>query len=145
MIYQGFILPCKNDLGYCEPTTRTQATIVWFPEDTCRTFQVAKTHARMIKFPEKYFIESVPYEQVNPSHKRSNDFKNSQKIENKLTRFQIYQETELACKYKNPLYKTQYSEVVFEYEKGFDMTTGKKKLTLMQQVNQKTKAHHTSQ
>ena len=26
-----------------------QATIVWFPEDTCTTFQVAKTHVRMIK------------------------------------------------------------------------------------------------
>ena len=32
MIYQGNILPCKNDQGYCDPTTRTQATIVWFPE-----------------------------------------------------------------------------------------------------------------
>ena len=46
----------------------------------------------------------------------------------KLTRFQVYQETEFACKYSNPLYKTQYSEILVEYEKGFDMTTGKKKL-----------------
>ena len=53
MIYQGIRLPCKNDQGYCDPTTRTQATIVWFPEDTCTTFQVAKIHARMIKFHEK--------------------------------------------------------------------------------------------
>ena len=43
----------------------------------------------------------------------------------KLTRFQIYHETEFACKYKNPLYKTQYSEIFVDYEKGFDMTTGK--------------------
>ena len=28
MIYQGIRLPCKNDQGYCDPTTRTQATIV---------------------------------------------------------------------------------------------------------------------
>ena len=42
MMYQGIRLPCKNDQGYCDPTTRTQATIVWFPEDTCTTFQVAK-------------------------------------------------------------------------------------------------------
>ena len=45
-----------------------------------------------------------------------------------MTRFQIYQETELACKYRNPLHKTQYSEILVEYEKGFDMTTGKIKL-----------------
>ena len=42
MIYQGIRLPCKIDQGYCDPKTKTQATIVWFPEDTCITFQVAK-------------------------------------------------------------------------------------------------------
>ena len=50
IIYQGIRLPCKNDQRYCDPTTRTQATIVWFPEDTCTTFQVAKIHVRMMKF-----------------------------------------------------------------------------------------------
>ena len=79
----------------------------------------------MIKFLEKIFIESIPYEQVNPSRKQSNDFKNIHDIENKLTRFQINQETEFACKYRNPLYKTQYSEILVEYEKRFDMITGK--------------------
>ena len=125
MIYQKIRLPCKNDQGYCYPTTRTQATIVWFPEDTCTTFQVAKIHARMMNFHEKYFIESISYEQVNPSRKQITEFKNIQDIENKLTRFQVYQETEFACKYSNPLYKTQYSEILVEYENGFDMTTGK--------------------
>ena len=128
MIYQGIRLPCKNDQSYCDPTTRTQATIVWFPEDTCTTFQVAKIHARMIKFHEKYFIQSIPYEQVNPLRKISSNFRNIHNIENKLTRFQIYQETELACKYRNPLHKTQYSEILVEYENGFDMTTGKIKV-----------------
>ena len=99
----------------------------------------------MIKCHEKYFIESIPYEQVNPSHKRSIDFKNINNIENKLTRFQIYHETEFACRYRNPFYKTQYSEILVEYEKGFDMTTGKKNLTFTQQVTSLTKANHTSQ
>ena len=128
MIYQGIRLPCKNDQGYCDPTTRTQATIVWFPEDTFTTFQVAKIHARMIKFHEKYFIESFPYEQVNPSHNLSTDFRNLHDIENKLTRFRIYQETKFACKYANPLYKTQYSEILVKYEQVFDITTGKIKI-----------------
>ena len=65
---------------------------------------------------------------MNLSHKQSNDFKNIHDIENKLTRFQIYHEAEFACKYRNPLYKTQYSEILVEYENGFDMTTGKIKL-----------------
>ena len=77
----------------------------------------------MIKFHEKFFIQSILYEQVHPSRTY---FRNLHNIENKLTRFQIYQETEIACKYRNPLHKTQYSEILVEYEKGFNMTTGKK-------------------
>ena len=30
IIYQRIRLPCKTDQGYCDPTTRTQATIVFF-------------------------------------------------------------------------------------------------------------------
>ena len=41
MIYQRIRLPCKKDQGYCDATTRTQATIVWFPKDTSTTFQEA--------------------------------------------------------------------------------------------------------
>ena len=65
---------------------------------------------------------------VNPNQirQKNHKFRNIHNIENKLTRFQIYQETELACKYRNPLYKTQYSEMLVEYEQGFDMNTGKK-------------------
>ena len=59
--YQGIRLPCKNDQDYCNPTPRTQATIVWFPEETCTVFQVAKTQASMIKIHQKHFIESIPY------------------------------------------------------------------------------------
>ena len=66
ILYQGIRLSCKNDQGYCDPTTRTQATIVWFPEEKCTVFQVAKIHARMIKFHQNYFIESISFEEVNP-------------------------------------------------------------------------------
>ena len=37
ILYQGIRLPCKNDQGYCDPTTRTQ--------ETCTVFQIAKIHA----------------------------------------------------------------------------------------------------
>ena len=59
IIYQGIRLLCKNDQKHCDPTTRSQATVVWIPEDTCTKFQVAKIHARMIKFHKKFFIESI--------------------------------------------------------------------------------------
>ena len=120
ILYQGIWLPCKNDQGYCDPTTRTQATIVWFPEETCTVFQVARIHARTIKFHQKYIIETIAFEEVNPDQIRNNNnkFRNLHNIEYKLTRFQIYPETELASEYKKPIYKTQYSEILLEYKHG---------------------------
>ena len=43
----------------------------------------------MIKFHQKYFSESILYEDVNPDQIRSmnHKFKNIHNIENKLTRF----------------------------------------------------------
>ena len=116
ILYQRIRLPCKNDQGYCDPAKHTLATTVWSPQETCTVFQVAKTHARMIKFHLKYFIESIPYKIVNPDQIRTtnHNFRNIHNIENKLTRFQIYPETELACKYNKSIYKTQYSELLFE-------------------------------
>ena len=42
-----------------------------------------------------------------------------------MTRFQLYPERELAYKYNTPPYKSQYSEILVEYEQGFDMNKGK--------------------
>ena len=83
----------------------------------------------MIKFHEKYFIESIPFDNVNTNQIRHTNikFRNIHNIENKLTRFQIYHETEFACKYKNPLHKIQYSEIIVENDEIFDMATGKLK------------------
>ena len=84
IFYEGIRSPCKNDQGYCDPTTRTQATIVWFPEDTCTTFKVAKTHARIIKIHQKY-IESIPFEDENLDQLRHSNyrFRNIHKIAKK--------------------------------------------------------------
>ena len=97
------------------------------PEDKCPPFQVARIHARMINFYQKYFVESIPYDKVNPNEIRQNrcGYKNIDGIENKLTRFPFYPETELDCKHTTSFYKRQYSEIFVEYEKGFDMKAGK--------------------
>ena len=81
----------------------------------------------MIKFHQQYFIESILYDIVNREKIRQNNncYNKINGIENKLTLFQMHPETELACKYKNPRYKTQNSEIFVEYEKCFDMNKGK--------------------
>ena len=96
------------------------------PPEACTTFQAAKMHTRMLKFRQYYFIASTSFEKVNPDKIRSKGYRhiNIDGIEKKLTRFQIYPETEVACKYETPIYKTQYTEILFEYEKYFDMKTG---------------------
>ena len=70
----------------------------------------------MIKFHQKYFFESISYDKVSFENIRQNNnrYNSINNIENKLTRFQIYPETELACNYKTPLYKTQYSEILVD-------------------------------
>ena len=52
-------------------------------------------------------------------------FRNIPNKKNKLTRLQLYPETELACQYNKTLYKTQNSDILVEYESGFDTSTGK--------------------
>ena len=78
-----------------------QATIVWFPEDKCTTFQVAKTHARMIKFHQKHFIESIPFEDTNYTISRIFQEKSLSKLETvhhlcELERTQIRESLALA-------------------------------------------------
>ena len=62
----------------------------------------------MIEFHQNTVFETIPFDQVHPVEKRQNNQqkKNIDDIENKLTRFQINPEIELACNYKTPLYKT---------------------------------------
>ena len=51
----------------------------------------------MIKFHQNFFKESIPHEGVSPDHIRQSNFKfiNIHDIQNKLTRFQIFQKRNL--------------------------------------------------
>ena len=55
MIYQGIRLPCKNDQGYCDPTTRTQATIVWVPRRHMYNISSSKNTRSYDKSSRKIF------------------------------------------------------------------------------------------
>ena len=104
----------QNDQRYSDPTTRTQATIVWFPEDTCTTFQVEKIHMRMIKIQQRFFIESIPYEDVSPEKIRQSNYKirNFNDMANELTRFQSYTETEFYVNTTNHFIKRNFQKLL---------------------------------
>ena len=67
----------------------------------------------MIKFHQKYFFASIPYEDVNADQIRNTNhiFRNIHIKDYKLTRFRVYPETELACKYNRPIYKTKMNRI----------------------------------
>ena len=79
------------------------------------------------KISSKIFYRTNTVRRCQPeSNKTKNTkFRNIHIIKNKLTRFQIYQETDFVCRYRNPLYKTQSSEILVEYKQSFDMNTEK--------------------
>ena len=54
----------------------------------------------MIKFLEKNFLQSIPFNQLHPDRRRPDEktSRNIQGTEHKLTRFQLNPETKLACK-----------------------------------------------
>ena len=56
-------------------------------------------HARTIKTHQKNFVESILFDKENRDRMRLNrqKYRNLESIENKLTPFQIYPETEVAC------------------------------------------------
>ena len=120
ILYEGLRFPCKNNQEYCDPSTRTQATIVWFLEDTCTTFKIAENHARIIKFYQKDFIHLISFEKINPDRFGSNgqNYKVIDGIEKKIWGLQIYPETEVECFYPKPLFKTQFSEFLVEHKKN---------------------------
>ena len=49
LIYNGHILPCLHDDGFCKPTILTPYTIVWFPEELCLIFNIHSFIGRMSK------------------------------------------------------------------------------------------------
>ena len=67
-------------------------------------FAIFSTRSTKNTFWRIIIIQAI--DQIKKNRKRYN---NIDGIENKLTRFQNYPETELACKFKSPLYKEQYS------------------------------------
>ena len=76
---------------------------------------------RLLNFTKILIIDSISFQKDNP-----NILKLNPQDHNKVDRLKtIYPETEIACKHKTPLFKTHFSEILVEYEKNFDMKTGK--------------------
>ena len=81
----------------------------------------------MIKFHQKYFNESILFDQVNADEIRRNNKqnKNIDGIENKITRFQIYPEMISPATTKPHYIQKHIQKYLSNTKKSFDMKTGK--------------------
>ena len=63
----------------------------------------------MIKFREKHFMETIPFDKLNHDQIRSirQKYQNLEGLQNKLTRFQVYPETKVACQYSKAFSKLE--------------------------------------
>ena len=56
--YMGTKLPCDLRKGECLPTPFTKATIVWEPQTHCHLFELIRFDAFMVKYQDRYWIET---------------------------------------------------------------------------------------
>ena len=61
MIIDGHTLPCYFADGFCEPTTKTPSTLVWFSDDFCLIFTLQDFIGRMTKIDDRYWIETYSF------------------------------------------------------------------------------------
>ena len=123
--YMGTKLPCDLRKGECQPTLFTKATIVWEPQTHCQLFELIRFDAFMIKYQDRYWIETNA-EWTSVQKPDIQERITLSKTASIATRFEIYPIVEHECGSTQPLHKTEYDDIYIIYEYGFDMHTGQK-------------------
>ena len=119
----GTKLPCGLRKGECLPTPFTKATTVWKPQTHCQLFELIRVDAFMVKYQDRYWIETNAEWTTVQQHDRTQKIKIN-KTDTIATRFEIYPLVEHECGSLQPIQKTEYDDFYIIYEYGFDMHTG---------------------
>ena len=123
--YMGTKLPCDLRKGECLPTPLTKATIVWEPQTHCQLFELIRFDAYMVKYQDRYWIETNAEWTTVQQPDTTKKIKLNQ-TDTIATRFEVYPLVERECGSPQPLHKTEYDDIYIIYEYGFDMHTGQK-------------------
>ena len=136
MIHDGYMLPCYHSDGFCKPTKRTPYTLIWFDEKYCLIFRLQEFSGRMTRIKDRYWLETNNFiESSNITQNLQNEGIKGTKypkvktphstVDNpSLSRFRIYPVAQTFCGQPEPLYSTQYDDIVVTYLDGFDMNEG---------------------
>ena len=130
MYYGKFRVKCNQERVHCPPNHAIKATVIWEPENHCRIFDVGRSYARMIKFPKRYFIEALEYNETNSGHKHnaqiySSCFQKRLYDESALSRFEVLTKPLYKCNEERPYYATQYQDIFIQYKESFNFVSGK--------------------
>ena len=120
MIIEGHTLPCYFADGFCNPTTKTPFTLVWFNDDFCLIFTLQDFLGRMTKIEDRYWIEtdSFVHSPYSVKPKTTSGIKGTehpyvsapytQHPNNpSFSRFEVYPTAQTFCGKPDPLYSTQ--------------------------------------
>ena len=125
ILYMGTKLLCDLPKGECLPTPFTKATIVWEPQTHCQLFELIRFDAFMVKYQDRYWIETNAEWTTVQQHDKTQKIKKN-KTDTIATRFEIYPLVEHECGSLQQIPKTEYDDFYIIYEHGFDMHTGQK-------------------
>ena len=84
----GMKLPCDLQKGECQSTTVTKAAIVWEPQTHCQLFELIRFDAFMVKYQERYWIETNAERTSVQTHDSSQKIKMNDTNSNIATRFE---------------------------------------------------------
>ena len=85
----GTKLPCDQQKRECLPTSFTKVTIVWEPQQHCQLFELIRLDAFMVKYQERYWIETNAQWTSVQQHDSSQKIKMNNTISKTATRFEI--------------------------------------------------------
>ena len=121
---EKFSIKCNPERSYCPPNHAIKATVIWEPENQCRIFDVGRSHARMINFQKRYFIETVENNATSSDHKHmphrySSRFPKHLYDESALSRFEVLTKPLYKCNEDHPYYA--YQDILYSIEKALTL------------------------
>ena len=107
----GIKLPCDLQKGECQPTPFTKATIVREQQTNCQLFVLMRFDAFMVKYQERYWIETNAEGTSVQTHDSSQKMKMKDTNSKIATRFEVNPLVERACGSLRPIHKTESDDI----------------------------------
>ena len=107
-----------------------KAIVFWEPKKHCRILDVGRSHAPMIKFQKRYFIETLEKTETNSGNKHmphmySCRFQKHLYDESALSRFEVLTKTLYKFNEDRQYIATRCQDIFIQYKEGFNFDSGK--------------------